>query len=260
MNMTKELIFNKTVHNNITGSGENAMLFSLLKFGREEHLSDLLNKGLLYFSSKEEIRKGKKENSDDFRYDELEGATHYESHNKDVEIVTRDLAGEELRIPAERLVVAEKPKIVFGNIISFYGITEKNFEDGKLIPIDEQMKKFGNHFILIYDFPKFFNRLETAMDKIGLTHFLGKVEYFNEADYKGELHFFHKRSSLSYQKEFRFHLDREGIDDFPLEIGSLKDIAAVCHADTLEYLNMNLSHDGKSVFGIRYLKPLTHNI
>jgi hypothetical protein len=258
--MTKQTSFDKTIDTDYTGDGEKYTLFSLLKFGEEEHLYDLLNKGLLYFSSKEKIRNGKKENSDDFRYDELEGATHYEAHNKAVEIVTKNLAGEELRIPAERLVVAEKPEVVFGNITSFYGITENNFEDGKLIPVDPEMKRFANHFILIYDYPKFFNRLETALDKVGLNHYLGKVVYFNEADYKGGLHFFHKRSSLSYQNEFRYHLDRESIDDFPLEIGSLNDIAVVCHADTLEYLEMNLSTDGKSVFGIRYLKPITHSI
>lgn len=61
--MTKQTSFDKTIHTDYIGNGGKYTLFSLLKFGKEEHLYDLLNKGLLYFSSKEKIRNGKKENS-----------------------------------------------------------------------------------------------------------------------------------------------------------------------------------------------------
>jgi hypothetical protein len=245
----------KIINTDVTGSGKKYVLFALLKFGQEQHLRDLLNRGVLYFSSKQTIRGSKKENSDDFRFDSLEGATVYESHGSGVHILMNSQTGEKIKVPALKVVFHGKPEIVYGNIISFYGITEKNFVDNKLIPVDNRMKSFGSHFLLIYDIPRFMKRLTTAMDKIRLNHSKGEVEYFDEDNHKGELHYYHKRSSLSYQNEYRIHLDRQSTSPYLLKVGNLREFAVICHSDTLEHLDIKLNSDNNSL-DIRYLKPL----
>lgn len=246
----------KTIRTDITGSGEKYTLYALIKFGQEQHLRDLLNRGSLYFSSKESLRGSKKENSDDFRYDSLEGATLYESHSFGVTMNMKNPnTGEEMNIPARRLLFTAKPETVYGNIVSFYGITDKSFVNNKMITIDQKMKEFGSHFILIYDFQHFMKRINATLDRVKLNHKLGKVEYFDEENYKGELHPYHKRSSLSYQNEYRIHIDRESTSPYLLKIGNLSEFAMVCHSDTLEYLDINLNPDNNSL-NIKYLKPL----
>jgi hypothetical protein len=253
---TNEIDVDKTIRTDITGSGEKYTLFALLKFGQEQHLRDLLNRGSLYFSSKQSLRGSKKENSDDFRYDSLEGATLYESHGFGVTLnIKNPETGEDMSFPARRLVFTAKPVTVYGNIISFYGITDKSFVDNKMIPVDPKMKEFGSHFILIYDYQHFMKRVSAATNRLRLDHSLGKVEYFDEDNHKGELHYYHKRSSLSYQKEYRIHLDRQSTSPYLLKIGNLSEFAVICHSDTLEYLDVKLNSDDNSL-DIKYLKPV----
>lgn len=246
----------KTIRTDITGSGEKYTLYALIKFGQEQFLRDLLNTGSLYFSSKQRLRGSKKENSDNFRYDSLEGATLYESHRFGVIINMKNpTTGEDMNIPARRLVFSANPEIVHGNIVSFFGITDKSFVNNKMIPVDPKMKDFGSHFILIYDFQHFMRRIDAAFNRVKLNHSLGKVEYFDEENHVGELHYYHKRSSLSYQNEYRIHIDRESTSPYLLKIGNLREFAVICHSDTLEHLDINLNADDNSL-NIKYLKPI----
>lgn len=255
MNKTKTDV-NKTIRTDVSGSGEKYILYALIKFGQEQHLRDLLNTGSLYFSSKQSLRGSKKEDSDDFRYDSLEGANLYESHRFGVTINMKNPStGEDMNIPARRLVFSGKPEIVYGNIVSFYGITDKSFVNNKMTPVDPRMKDFGSHFLLIYDYQHFMKRISAAFDRLKLNHSLGKVEYFDEENHKGELHYFHKRSSLNYQNEYRIHIDRESTSPYLLKIGNLREFAVICHSDTLEYLDINLNPDNNSL-NIKYLRPV----
>lgn len=252
---TNETDLNKTIRTDITGSGEKHTLFALIKFGQEQFLRDLLNTGSLYFSSKQKLRGSKKENSDNFRYDSLEGATLYESHRFGIVLnVKNSTTKEDMNIPARRLVFSANPKIVYANIVSFYGITDKSFVDNKMIPVDSKMKDFGSHFILIYDFQHFMRRIDTAFNRVKLNHSFGKVEYFDEENHIGELHYYHKRSGLSYQNEYRIHIDRESTSPYLLKIENLREFAVICHSDTLEHLDLTLNPDDNSL-NIKYLRP-----
>jgi hypothetical protein len=243
----------KKIQTNVTHSGEEYKVFALLKFGQEQHLRDLLNKGILYFSSKQDIRGNINENRDDHRYDSLEGATMFESHGNDSQIFITSNMGVKMNIPALKVQFDAKPQNLYGNIASFYAITDSSFINGDLIPIDLRMKSFGDHFILITDFTHLIKRLTGVLDKIELNHSLGKIEYFDENNHKGDLHYYHKRSSLSYQNEFRIHLDRQSSTPFKLRLGNLSEFAVICHCDTLEHLNIKLDIEGNAC-NIQYLK------
>lgn len=253
--MAFENEYTKTVKTDVTGSGEQYTMFALLKFGQERNLRDFLNRGILYFSSKQSLRGNIMEHSDNFRYDSLEGATLYESHDLGViHLIKNPETGEEVKIPTRQVTFSGKPTTVYGNIISFYAITDKSFINNELIPINPKMKEFGSHFILIYNYQRFMNRVAAALDRIQLKHSLGKVEYFDEKNHKGELHYYHKRSGLSYQNEFRIHLNRQSTTPFKLKIGNLKEFAVICNSDTLDYLKIKLDIENQT-FNINYLKP-----
>ena len=252
--MTSERYKTKIIKTDITNSGDKYTVYVLLKFGQEKYLRDFLNRGILYFSSKQSLRGNINEHSDNYRYDSLEGATLYESHGPGIRTFTISETGEEINIPTRRIIFQGQPLTILGNIISFYGITDKEFTNNELIQIDPKMKEFGSHFILIYDFEHFMRRISAALDKLKLKHSFGKVEYFDEENHKGELHYYHKRSSLGYQKEFRIHLERHSTRPFKLKVGNLKEFAVICHSDTLEYLKIKLDRENQK-FNINYLKP-----
>ena len=243
----------KRIRNDVTGSGDKYTVYALLKFGKENQLRELINKGHLYFSSKQHLRGNLNENFDDFRYDSLEGASMYESHNSGADI-TMHLPTGDLSTRALKVVFTGKPVNLPGNISSFYGITDKNLIGDKLNPIDQKMKEFGNHFILIYNYERFIRRVCIALDKLELHHSLGIVEYFDEYNHKGDLHYFHKKSSLSYQNEYRIDLDRQSTKPFTLKIGNLREFATICHSDTLEYLSFCVNADNNTL-NVHFLNP-----
>ena len=69
--MTSERYKTKIIKTDITNSGDKYTVYVLLKFGQEKYLRDFLNRGILYFSSKQSLRGNINEHSDNYRYDSL---------------------------------------------------------------------------------------------------------------------------------------------------------------------------------------------
>ena len=216
----------------------------LLKYGKLEHLQDLLYNGVIYASSIEKIREKETKESADFRNDPLEGIRKYTSVRPTkvtlISVLNKNLAP--IEIYPENIKYWETPEKILGNICSFYGITTKDFINNQLIPIDTRMKEFGSHFILIKDFWEFIRRIDKAIEQTTKTtwHY-GFVKYFNEEDYKGEIDLFHKRSRYKHQKEFRLYFKTKSNEPFFIKIGNIEDIATIINSEATEHMKMTVN-------------------
>jgi hypothetical protein len=232
----------------------------LLKFGKLSNLKALLEKGIIHASSISDFRriKGVKEEKEDFRNDPLEGAIHYLSKGPAQAIFStlKNPEGNLLSIPIINFTYHEKPKFVFGNICSFYGITTDCFINNELIPVDNNMKSFGSHFIMITNFDEFVKRIDKAMENTYRINWrYGFIKYFNENDYEGNIDEFKKRSRYNFQNEFRLHFKIQETSAVDIEIGSIQDIATIVSSDVLEFLKIKLDIKNK-IFNINWLKQI----
>lgn len=226
----------------------------ILKYGQLEHLQDLLLNGNIYVNSIEEIRKHETEKEGDFRNDPLEGIRNFHSF-RPTKIILQSVLNkdkEPIILHPENIKYWEKPEKILGNICSFYGITTKDFINNELIPIDEKMKEFGTHFILIKNFDEFIKRINIAIEQtIRTTWHYGFVKYFNEENHVGEVNLFNKRSRFEYQKEFRLYVAAKTSEPIFIKIGSIEDIATIIHGEATSYFSI-LADFEKKVCNIKY--------
>ena len=75
------------------------------------------------------------------------------------------------------------------------------------------------------------NRMVKTLDRINLECAHGLIEYYDENKNYDRLTLFHKPEAYKYQKEFRIVVNSKSQDPLEFDIGSLRDIAEICHID-----------------------------
>lgn len=145
--------------------------------------------------------------------------------------------------------------LLTSNIICFSTIREdsycycKSFEDAKKnILFSETMLKYGEYAVVIPQGHLFIERFKTAALKGGFFSFHAPVNYYDFSKDNISCKYpeiaFQKRSEFSYQREYRFLLQKTNEEDKPviLEVGDLSDIAMVVKsADINKMLNISYS-------------------
>ena len=232
---------------------------ALLKFGELIHLKELMKNGTIYASSISEIRKKESNNKiENYRNDPFEGSLRYISSGpaKATFTTLKDSDGNPLSVPLINFNYFEKPELLFGNICSFYGITADSFNNGELIPVDERMKTFGSHFMLITNFDEFIKRVDKAIENTTKSNWqYGFVKYLDIKDYNNNTNLFKKRSLFSFQNEFRLHFEINNTSAIKINIGSIEDISIIISSDVLHFLKMNFDMKSK-LLNINWLKEV----
>lgn len=217
----------------------------LLKFGEHEHLMKFLLDGTLRVSSINDIRKTENEKEkDNFRNDSLEGITHYTSVGP-TELTLVPISGKpSFKLPVQNITYYGQYEEIYGNISSFYGITDKCFHQGLLLPVDKKMKLFGDHFIIIKNFDEFVRRIDIAIENSTRYSWqYGFVKYFDEKNFRGTIDPFKKRNIYSYQKEFRLHFKTGQSKPIFINIGPLYDIAQIFPTTALDNFKMEANFE-----------------
>ncbi len=121
----------------------------------------------------------------------------------------------------------------------------REFSDGKIF--SENLRKYGDMMIIIYNITEFYARLWTSLEKYeGLYAEGSSVNYFDPDKHNGNLDWFAKQNKYEYEDEWRLVLDvpKEylldnqvlgGKDPFVFNIGSIRDIAKKIKTD--EFIN-----------------------
>ena len=96
--------------------------------------------------------------------------------------------------------------------------------------IPDECRALGKHAVVVKDVPEFVRRMEAAAQRKGYRTTRGLVRYYDPESFHGNFRdvesIFHKQDRHSYQREFRFVIDRGLVSASPLilEIGDLRDI------------------------------------
>lgn len=185
-----------------------------LKFGTEEHLLQLRDKGIIYMNPLEYFRNLEDE---DLRGDNYEGVTGvYNLPPGEFEIPTLQFKGNH-----EGMHYCEQWENLNGNIFSLYCVSSHGFPDPREFKVDPKMTKFGTHVLLIKDNPKFLSLIKKELRRKKISFDDGFIEYYDRYAINGKVSVFQKPNEFAYQKEFRIYAWRNGAKPLVLELGSL---------------------------------------
>ena len=105
----------------------------------------------------------------------------------------------------------------------------------------DNLRKFHLPYTILFKEPdEFINRFKKAAT--GKNFATGKVSFFDEKTYNGDLTAFQKPNSFKWQNEFRLLLESPTEDPFYLNIGDIHDIASIYDTDKLIELLARVSN------------------
>lgn len=203
-------------------------------FNSEKYRDDFLN-GHLYFSSLNSFRKVDKSEvfGQNDRYECCE------IHQPDSVKVT--VGNTELTDFAGPISICSESDVLRSNIMCFSTIIcddQKEYNSLEAMKQDvlipEKMIKYGEFVVAIPQAELFIERLGKVVKGLDLKLYRGAVKYYDFSKDNISCRFpeiaFQKRSEFSYQREFRFLLQKREPNDAPLnlDVGNLSDIAISC--------------------------------
>lgn len=202
-----------------------------LKFGQEKHINDLYNNGTIFMNAIQYFRKIE---DNELRGDRYEGVSKVKNYPAgQFEIPAINFKGNYLS-----LQIREAYDTVVGNIFSLYCISSHGWDNPNDFKIDEKIKKFGSHCLVIKDNVKFLSLIEKKLKELKVKFNHGFVNYYDKDKVNREITIFEKPLEFEFQKEFRFYVARKSDKPFVFSIGSLADIAVIYNSeaivDTLE--------------------------
>lgn len=203
---------------------ESILMF--LKFGNEENLNDLLQNGTIYMNSIQYFRNFE---DDELRGDSYEGVIEIiNSPPGDFEIPSIKYKGKHQGIHLKKV-----HDEILGNIYSLYCISSYGWEKPQDFFIDQKIKFFGSHCVMIKDNLAFLNLITEKLDELGMKYHHNFVDYYDKQKINRKITLFEKPLEFEYQKEFRFYIERESSDSFKFNIGNIQNIAELLKIDDI---------------------------
>ena len=208
-----------------------------LKFGQEEHINDLYRNGTIFMNAIQYFRKME---DGELRGDCYEGVSRIKNYPPgQFEIPILNFKGNYLA-----LQIREAYDTVVGNIFSLYCISSHGWKNPNDFKLDEKIKQFGSHCLLIKDNAKFLSLIEEKLKELKANFNHNLVSYYDKDKVDGKITLFEKPLEFEYQKEFRFYVERKSDKPFVFSIGSLTDIAEVYNSkDIVETLELRANEN-----------------
>jgi len=191
----------------------------LVKFGNEENITNLFEKGEIFMNTIKTFKEFDKQGIGD----KYEGVVNI--HNSSSSTLTLKFPNNPLTLNPTKLQFWESYTGHVGNIYSTYAISNLLVRRKDIHRIDKRMQIFGSHCIIIKDVVGFIEAISNELDrqKIEYSHNLVNYRDFNKLNHKITL--YDKSHLLSYQKEHRIIAMTKYDKPLKFEIGSLKSFA-----------------------------------
>ncbi|SFC30827.1 hypothetical protein SAMN05421780_104196 [Flexibacter flexilis DSM 6793] len=191
-----------------------------LKFGQEEHITDLYQNGTIFMNPIQYFRKIE---DGELRGDKYEGISKINNYPAgQFETPSLNFKGNYISIQ-----IRESYETVLGNIFSLYCVSSHGWTNPMEFKIDEKIKNFGSHCLLIKDNVTFLTLIENKLRQLNIAYKHGFITYYDTKKVNRAINLFEKPLEFEYQKEFRIYLARKSDEPFSFSIGSLKDIAEI---------------------------------
>ena len=195
----------------------------LLKFGKIEHLTELLNVGHVYIKPGDFF----KQNIDHGRFDKTEGRQRLQNLKDSYFELRPKGESQWRRLNFQKGKFENWFKISEYFIYSLYYISEDETKENPYFQIPETMKQMGDSYLVINNPKQFMDRIEKRLEKTGFEFNYGIVNYYDETQDQKNLTLFHKPKSFEYQNEFRILLKSNLTVPIEFDIGNLTDIAEI---------------------------------
>ncbi|MEH1009473.1 hypothetical protein VDP25_17170 [Winogradskyella sp. ECml5-4] len=209
-----------------------------IKFGSEENIKSLYEKGLVYLNTIEYFQ-----NLEDkgVRGDKYEATTNIKNYDKPENyklIITDTKTGEDINIKPSKLQMRHFEVSPKGNLYSLYCLKQSDFSNTNEIVIDSRVKSFGTHAVFIRGTKKFLNKLCKEVEKLKMGYKSKPVEYYDKDKINGPINLFQKIKEYEYQSEYRFVVQNSGKKPLKINIGSLEEYSEMLNIDTMDDLKI----------------------
>ncbi|WP_219222368.1 hypothetical protein [Pedobacter antarcticus] len=195
----------------------------LLKFGEQDHMTDLIEKGILYCNTISYFRKLE---------DPKQGDKHEGCLSATPVIINKIISKDgRINMPDIKIngVLRDHDSEFNRNIFCLYGPDEyllQRFIDKEIpVLVNRREFDFGKYFIFIKDPNEFAKRVKIAIEKEKYQYKLSFIEYVDQSTYQGKMGIFKKSDYYKDQNELRFSIESNSDQPIKLNIGNMRDIA-----------------------------------
>jgi hypothetical protein len=202
----------------------------LMKFGSQAYMERLLKLGEIYTRP---LREFKKEDAHK-RFDCMEGLKQLHYLNEKCKIFIKkhgDDTAKWLQVP----ITSGKSTVWFDvsqHNYSLFTVTGEQIQKEPYFVVPEGMRQFGDYIVVIRYPGEFLNRLMKICDETRVTGWTaGEVTYYDPNVDQNDLTLWHKPSDHAFAQEFRIIFENRSPEPTSLFLGSLEDIADICHFD-----------------------------
>lgn len=193
-------------------------ILMFLKFGKEKDLKDLIENGTIYMNSLQLFRTIADEG---LRGDSYEGVIEIiNTPPGDFEIPSLGYKGKH-----QGMHLKKAHEEILGNIYCLYCISSHGWDKPEDFCMDQKIKGFGSHCVIIKDNVKFFDLVTQKLDSLKIKYHHGFIDYYDKYQINRKVSLFEKPLEFEFQKEFRFYVERESTEPFKFSIGNIEDIA-----------------------------------
>ena len=174
-----------------------------IKFGEEEHMRELLEKGIIFCRQLEGFRKRGKEKK--VGGDILEGVLDIKNirkEDKSVLTIFESISNKEIKFNLNNAQIRQKAHNV-GNIYSIFSINMPETKEEEIL-LNEKMLEYGTHAVFIKNIAEFLKRIKKEVSKKNLNIYCGLVDYYDATKRQVKnLTYFNKSIENIHESEFR---------------------------------------------------------
>lgn len=196
-------------------------VISLLKFGQEHHINNLLKKGEIYMNTIQWFKNYEKDGIGDI----YEGA--FEVKNIKNGKLTLKIPNNPITLNSTNFQLRKHYTGHIGNIYSTYAISNQLLRKKTTHRIDRRMSKFGTHCLIIKDVKQFLDSITIKLAEMEIKYSHNIVKYKNLKKNNHKISLFDKTHLLSYQKEHRIIAWTKNNSVLKFDIGSIEHYAEI---------------------------------
>ncbi len=207
---------------------------------------DLLENGTVYFNPIEYFRQVEEQIARGDKYEGTVKIQNYHEYEKLKLTLTIPESGKKIELNPNKFHLREFLSEIKGTLYSIYCIKTPDVMDSNYA-IDQRVKEFGTHFVIIKDVVKFLDLIFKELKKQNISYNSKVVNYYEKDKINGEVTLFDKSSDYEYQKEFRIVLYTSEIKPIVLKIGNLSDIAEIFEISAIDQMKLEWTNENGSV-------------
>ncbi len=212
-----------------------------MKFGKSEHVTSLRQYGELYMGTFKSYRES---NNNEVR-DLNEGVNSLVWEEFATVTKQASVGTPEIKFDAHNVTIREySTTYESARVYCMYRSSSDIRKTFRLSDIIDRklMEKFDYDSVaVVFDLPKFYDRLDQKLSSLRAAYKRGNVSYVDLSKGKSEVTPFDKDLRFSHQNEFRIcMLNIEGMEPYLLKIGNLEDISVQCSIFELDKVSVHL--------------------